>query len=125
MDDIRAVESTVTSQTDRIRRLEENALNNLSPDILQLIKIVSRELDLANALAEVTDELIVCLESMYVEDILGARTTDNMVGDAEALRQINKRLADVCTGRSPVCFMNFWADSLPTSLLYISILLGQ
>ena len=25
--------------------------------------------------------------------------------------------------RSPVCFMNFWADSLPTSLLYISILL--
>ena len=27
--------------------------------------------------------------------------------------------------RSPVCFMNFWADSLPTSLLYISILLGE
>ena len=26
--------------------------------------------------------------------------------------------------RSPVCFMNFWADSLPTSLLYISILLS-
>ena len=25
--------------------------------------------------------------------------------------------------RSPVCFMNFWADSLPTSLLYISLLL--
>ena len=25
--------------------------------------------------------------------------------------------------RSPVCFMNFWADSLPTSLLDISILL--
>jgi hypothetical protein len=25
--------------------------------------------------------------------------------------------------RSPVYFMNFWADSLPTSLLYISILL--
>ena len=24
--------------------------------------------------------------------------------------------------RSPVCFKNFWADSLPTSLLYISIL---
>jgi hypothetical protein len=98
MDDIRAVESTVTSQADRIRRLEENALNNLSPDILQLIKIVSRELDLANALAEVTDELIVCLESMYIEDILGDRTTDIMAGDAEALRQINKRLADVCTG---------------------------
>ena len=25
--------------------------------------------------------------------------------------------------RAPVCFMNFWADSLPTSLLYISILI--
>ena len=27
--------------------------------------------------------------------------------------------------RSPVYFMNFWADSLPTSLLYISILLRR
>ena len=55
IDGIRAVENTVTSQGDRIDRLEEHALNNLSPDILQLIKIVSSELDLANALAEVTD----------------------------------------------------------------------
>ncbi len=46
MDGILAVENTVTSQADRIRRLEEHALNNLSPDILQLIKIVSSELDL-------------------------------------------------------------------------------
>jgi len=29
----------------------------------------------------------------------------------------------VAAFRTPVCFMNFWADSLPTSLLYISILL--
>ena len=27
--------------------------------------------------------------------------------------------------RAPVCFMNFWTDFLPTSLLYISILLGE
>ena len=29
----------------------------------------------------------------------------------------------VAAFRSPVCFMNFWVDFLPTSLLYISILL--
>ena len=29
----------------------------------------------------------------------------------------------VAAFRSPVCFMNVWADFLPTSLLYISILL--
>jgi len=29
----------------------------------------------------------------------------------------------VAAFRSPVCFMNFWADFLPTSLLYISVLL--
>ena len=27
--------------------------------------------------------------------------------------------------RAPVCFINFWADSLPTSLLDISILLAR
>ena len=98
IDGILSVENTVTSQGDRIDRLEEDALNNLSPDILQVIKIVSSELDLANALTEVTNELIVPLESMYVENILGDRTTDRLVGDAETLREINKRLADVCTG---------------------------
>jgi hypothetical protein len=39
--------NTVTSQGDRIDRLEEHALNNLSPDILQLIEILSSELDLS------------------------------------------------------------------------------
>ena len=29
----------------------------------------------------------------------------------------------VAAFRTPVCVMNFWADSLPTSLLYVSILL--